>query len=301
MATQIKTIKQKITSISNIKKITKTMEMVSIAKMKKTVSASVASREYSKYAMEILQTIASAKKTKHRFLEMGKGNKVLLLIVASNKGLCGSYNMNISKTVQKYRRARSQFEFEVITIGKQAERIARRNNFKIVASFHEFGEEITADETSVLQKMILDEFSKDGKYRKVAVVYTEFVKQLSYKAIVRQLLPISLSKVKDILEDHVPHVETDKGKQTALWLFEPSEERVLNKIIPDLLNDTLLQVMLEALASEHSSRMMAMKNATENATELVADLLLTYNRARQSNITQEVAEIIAGAEALNKN
>ncbi len=299
MATQIKTIKQKITSISNIKKITKTMEMVSIAKMKKAVDLSLRSKEYAKYALAILKTLAKEREIEHPLLELGAGEATLLVVFASNKGLCGSYNMNVSKLVHQYKMKHGG-NIEVVTIGKQAEKIANRNRFKIVASFHEFGEEISIEEVISLRKFLMRQFLETGKYKRVVAIYTEFVKRLNYQPIARKLLPVSIKATQNFISDHVEVDDADK-KVSSLYIFEPSEARVLEKVIPTLLNDVLLQIMLESLASEHSSRMVAMKNATDNATELVSDLLLTFNRARQANITQEVAEIIAGAEALNKN
>lgn len=300
MATQIKTIKQKITSISNIKKITKTMEMVSIAKMKKAVDLSLRSKEYAKYALEILKTLANEREIEHPLLELGKGDTTLLVIFASNKGLCGSYNMNISKLVHQYKMKHGE-KIEAVTIGKQAEKIAHRNKFKIIASFHDFGEDISIEEVVSLRKFLMKQFLETGKYKRVVAIYTEFVKRLNYQPIARKILPVTVKATQNLLSDSASALVEKNGGTMPLYIFEPSEARVLEKVIPTLLNDVLLQIMLESLASEHSSRMVAMKNATDNATELVSDLLLTFNRARQANITQEVAEIIAGAEALNKN
>ncbi len=301
MAVQSKIIKQKMLSVGNIKKITKTMEMVSVSKMRKAVSNSLASRQYARYALELLVTLAKERNIPNPLLEEGKGDKTLIVIVASNKGLCGGYNVNISKAVSKFKKENQ--DLECIAIGKQAERIANRNNLKIVASLNDFKEDVTLDEIDLLKKIILKEFIELKKYKNVSIVYTQFIKQLEYSPSIKEIIPVSAKTTRNILE------ETDKGsvddrfdkKSMALYLFEPSEERVLDKVIPELLGATLFQIILEAQASEHSSRMVAMKNATDNAGELLDDLRLTYNRARQTGITQEVAEIIGGAEALNTN
>ena len=301
MAVQSKIIKQKMLSVGNIKKITKTMEMVSVSKMRKAVSNSLASRQYARYALELLVTLAKERNIPNPLLEEGKGDKTLIVIVASNKGLCGGYNVNISKAVSKFKKENQ--DLECIAIGKQAERIANRNNLKIVASLNDFKEDVTLDEIDLLKKIILKEFIELKKYKNVSIVYTQFIKQLEYSPSIKEIIPVSAKTTRNILE------ETDEGsvddrfdkKSMALYLFEPSEERVLDKVIPELLGATLFQIILEAQASEHSSRMVAMKNATDNAGELLDDLRLTYNRARQTGITQEVAEIIGGAEALNTN
>jgi F-type H+-transporting ATPase subunit gamma len=303
MAIQTKIIKQKMTSIGSIKKITKTMEMVSVSKMKKAVNNSLISREYSRYALEILITLAKERSVPHPLLENGYGKKELLIIVASNKGLCGGYNVNISKSVAKFIEKNKDFEIECLTIGRQAERISKRNKLKIIASINEFGENITLEEIDVLKKIIIDKFINTKIYKSVSIVYTQFVKQLEYKPFVREIIPVSLKTARNIIEETIEGSIDERFEKNSmsLYLFEPNEERVLEKVIPDLLSAILLQIMLEAQASEHSSRMVAMKNATDNAGELLDDLKLTYNRARQSGITQEVAEIIGGAEALNIN
>lgn len=303
MAIQSKIIKQKMASIGSIKKITKTMEMVSVSKMKKAVSNSLASREYARYALELIITLSKERDIPHPLLEEGPGNKRLLIIVASNKGLCGGYNVNISKSVSKFKAKYEGEEIECITIGRQSERIARRNKINIIASITEFGENISLNEIEILNKIILREFIELKNYKNVSIAYTQFIKQLDYRPNIREIIPVSSKTARNIIE------ETEKGsteerfdkKSMALYLFEPNEEKVLNKIIPDLMSAILFQIMLGAQASEHSSRMVAMRNATDNAGELLDNLKLTYNRARQAGITQEVAEIIGGAEALNTN
>jgi F-type H+-transporting ATPase subunit gamma len=303
MAIQTKIIKHKMASIGNIKKITRTMEMVSVSKMKRAVNKSLSSRLYARYALQLLITLAKERNITHPLLEIGIGNKTLIIIVASNKGLCGGYNVNISKIISKLIANNGNENFDCVTIGKQAERIANRNKINIIASLNEFGEEIELDEVEVLKNIIVNEYINNKKYKNILVAYTQFIKQLNYQSQIIELIPISPKTTRNILE------ETEEGREDerfnkdsmALYLFEPTEERVLEQVIPDLLRATLLQIMQEAQASEQSSRMVAMKNATDNASELLADLSLTYNRARQAGITQEVAEIIGGAEALNTN
>jgi F-type H+-transporting ATPase subunit gamma len=303
MAIQTKAIKQKMKSIGSIKKITKTMEMVSVSKMKKAVSNSLSSRLYARYALELLVTLSKERNASHPLLEEGKGDKKLLIIVASNKGLCGGYNVNISKSVSKFKTQNKDTEIDCITIGKQSERIAKRNKLNIIASITEFGENIELEEINILTKIVIKEFVTLKNYKNVSIAYTQFVKQLDYRPNIREIIPVSSKTTRNIIEeiDFGSKEERFEKKSMALYLFEPNEERILSKVIPDLLKAIFFQVMLEAQASEHSSRMVAMKNATDNAGELLDDLNLTYNRARQAGITQEVAEIIGGAEALNTN
>lgn len=300
MAIQTKAIKQKMTSVGNIKKITRTMEMVSVSKMKRAVARSFASREYARYALELLITLSKERNISNSLLEYGTGDKILLVIVASNKGLCGGYNINVSKTVSKFKASAGR-EIDCIAIGKQAERIARRNSIPIIASFNEFGEDIDFAEIETLRKVVIKEFLEAKKYNSVSIAYTEFVKQMDYLPKIREILPVSPKTTRNIIESTQEGRDESRfeKRSMALYLFEPSEEKVLTHVIPHLLSATLFQIMLDAGASEHSSRMVAMKNATDNAGTLLNDLRLTYNRARQASITQEVAEIIGGAEALN--
>lgn len=302
MAIQTKIIKQKMSSVGNIKKITKTMEMVSVSKMKRAVSRSFASREYARYALEIMVTLSKERNMTDPLLEYGEGNKTLLLIIASNKGLCGGYNVNVSKAVSKFKSS-NDGEIDAVTIGKQAEKIANRNKIPIVVSFNEFGDEIDLSKVKTLRKILIKEFVETKKYKNVVVAYTEFVKQLQYSPKVVELIPVSPKTTRNIIESTEDGREDSRfsKKSMALYLFEPSEARILRKVIPNLLSATIFQILLDSSASEHSSRMVAMKNATDNAGELLNNLKLTYNRARQASITQEVAEIIGGAEALNTN
>jgi F-type H+-transporting ATPase subunit gamma len=303
MAIQAKAIKNKMKSIGSIKKITKTMEMVSISKMKKTVGSSVASRDYARYSLELLINLSKERNVTHPLLEKGVGAKTLLVIVASNKGLCGSYNVNISKSVSRLKEKQPDDEIECITIGKQAEKIANRNKLKIIASINEFKETISIEEIDVLKQIILKEFLDKKDYKNVLIAYTQFIKQLDYRPTIRELIPIGPKAVRNIIDEMEEGKKEEKfdKRSMALYLFEPNEERVLGKVVKDLLSVVLFQIMIEALASEHSSRMVAMKQATDSAEELLEDLKLTHNRARQARITQEVAEIIGGAEALNTN
>lgn len=300
MATQIKTIKQKIGSVQNIRKITKTMEMVSVAKMRKAINRAVASRDYAKYALEILMTLINERNISHPLMESRVGDTTLLVIIASNKGLCGSYNMNVSKTVAKYMKENPTMKFDCIVIGKQAEKIARRFGLNILDRYHEFKDDFGLEQIKMLRRQIVALFSEKNHYHNVVIAYTEFVKQMVSRAGVKEILPVTTKISEKIVQENDTGVDTftPNKRGMAEYIFEPSEQRVLDKLIPNFISTLLFQVLLEANASEHSSRMFAMKNATDNATGILEDLVLTYNRARQANITQEVAEIIAGAEAL---
>jgi len=299
MAIQAKVIKEKIKSVGNIKKITKTMEMVSVSKMRRAISDTQASREYARHALQLMVTLSKKRSIAHPMLIPGLGAKTLLVIIASNKGLCGGYNTNVSKRVSRFKE-KHDGEIEAITLGRQAELIANRNGIPIKASFKEFGEDIDIVKVKSLRKMIQKEFLESGEYKGVQVVYTQFVKQLDYRPKVREIIPISPKTTREIIEE-IEHGSTQERfnlDSMSVYLFEPSEEEVLDQILPSLISSALFQIILEASASEHSSRMIAMQSASDNAEELEKDLTLTFNRARQAGITQEISEIISGANAL---
>ncbi|MEZ4114423.1 MAG: ATP synthase F1 subunit gamma [Candidatus Paceibacterota bacterium] len=298
MGLATKAIKQKIKSVNNIKKITKTMEMVSVSKMKKTTDRVTRGRAYSRYALELLHHIAGEKHISHPFLEKNKTEKTLVIVISSNKGLAGAYNVNISKSLAKYK-ASTKNTIDCITIGKQSEKSARRNGLEIVASFIEFSEKSTSEEFLAIRDIIISEF-KSGKYESIKILYTEFKSSTSYKPFLMQILPVKEEIYRDLLlPDSDENTKHDEKKKLSLYTFEPSEAEILDTVIKQLLEQAIFHTFLESLASEHSSRMFAMKNANDSANTMVSELTLYYNRVRQGAITQEIAEIVGGAAAMS--
>ncbi len=298
MGLATKAIKQKIKSVNNIKKITKTMEMVSVAKMKKTTERVTRGRAYSRYALELLHHIAGEKHISHPLLEKRKTGKVLVVVISSSKGLAGSYNVNISKALARYK-ASTKNEIDCITIGKQSEKSARRNSLPIIASFIDFSEKSTSEEFLAIRDMVLKEF-EGGEYEAVKILYTEFKTATSYKPFLMQVLPVKEEIYKDmLLSAGGEQGEYNKEKNLSLYVFEPSEEHVLDSVVRQLLGQAIFHTFLESLASEHSSRMFAMKNANDSAKEILDELTLYYNQVRQSAITAEIAEIVGGAAAMS--
>lgn len=292
-----KEIKLKIGTISNIKKITKTMEMVSVSKMKKMVARASASKEYAVKALQLLGNLALERNVEHRLLEQGKGEKNLLVVFASNKGLCGGFNVNISKKLSEIAK-QSKRTLDVITIGKQAERAARRNNLSIVASFIDFNEKTGSDDFLVLKQILLDNMS-GGDYHETWMLYTEFQSAMSYTPVNYQILPPNIDTLTHLfVEEERKERFGHKLKSLSRYVIEPSPEELIERIVPELVHASLYHAHLESQASEHSARMFAMKNASDNAKTLVEDLTLQYNKARQAAITQEISEIVGGAEAL---
>ena len=292
MTKVMKEIKTKITSVGNIKKITRTMEMVSVAKMRKTTERALASQPYARYALELLVHLAENQEVDHPYVQPGAGTRNLVVIVGSNKGLCGAYNMNINKRVRRLTQGRT--DWDAITIGKQAERIARRNSLPVIASFTTFGDVVTVDDVASVIQVATSQFSS-GSYQSVVLAYTNYIKMMDYVPAVTQLLPITADSLPEMAE--AANVELGKVTNLALYEFEPNPQEVLEEAVDSLLMSIVFQALLESAASEHSSRMVAMKGATDNAGNLMEALRLSYNKARQEAITREISEIAAGGEA----
>lgn len=301
MPISTKAIKGRIQSVKNTKKITKAMEMVAASKMRKAVELSLSSREYAQLALELLVNISQNRVVNHPLLKHPRAkDSTLLLIIASNKGLCGSYNVNVFKEVKQYVDNHKDMEkIEAVCVGKYAERYARKLRLKVIASFIELPDAISPEDIRGLTRLVIDEFLK-GHYYRIRVVYTNFISAMSNEILIRSILPVKEENIRKSImfaggnDSKQLNIE-DRGMM--LYQFEPSEEETLNRVLPILTEAQIYQALLESAASEHSARMLAMKNASESAEEMIDELTLTFNKARQAGITQEIVEIATGAEA----
>jgi F-type H+-transporting ATPase subunit gamma len=265
------------------------MELVAASKMRKAVNAVLMSRPYSKLAWETVMSIGEKIDTSmHPLLRASKTiERVLVLLVASDRGLAGGYNTNVIKTaLQEIRRLGEHVEIETICIGKRGADAMRRAGQNILASFTEITNNTKFEEVLPIGRMIIHEFS-GGRFDKALLVYTDFVSAISQKPMMVELLPVG---------ERVERIEKTEREYT----FEPTPSDVLDKILPRLVETMVYQAVLEAAASEHSSRMMSMRSASDNAEEMIDDLTFTFNQARQAGITQEIAEISSGKAALEK-
>jgi F-type H+-transporting ATPase subunit gamma len=296
MAMQTKTIKAKMKSVQNIGKITKAMEMISVSKMKKSVAKRAASDTFAQRSFELFENLHVHKNLTHSYLEARKGTKALIVIIASNKGLCGGYNMNVSKQVTKFVKENPKLVVDAIVVGKQAERIAHRNNLHVVSSFTDFSDYYNASEVRSLLHTITENYALEENYQQVVIAYTQFISSLSFDAKVTPLMPLDIDQTARMLGTES---SSENKKKFALYTFEPNEQEVLDTVVPSVLMTLIYQLLLESLASEHSSRVMAMRNASDNAGEMLEELRLNYNRARQAAITQEIAEIVGGSAAMS--
>lgn len=279
---QTKLIKEKIKSVGSIKKITKTMEMVSAAKMKKAIDGAHTLRPFHEEAQHVLADISLDSFTHHPLLEDNGVREEVVIIVASNKGLCGSYNVNVYRKLLETYTEEKRKNLKIVSFGKYAEKVAKKLHCETLASFNH--PLLTGDDAHAAVTLLLGWYL-EKKIGKVSILYTHFTSASAFTPTVVQLLPFA-SEGKP---DH--HRE-------PRYIYEPDEEAVLSSIVPMMLHNIVYGCVLESYASEHSARMFAMKSATDNAKEIQDDLKLYFNRARQGQVTQEIAEITSGAMAL---
>ena len=298
MAATTKEIERRIRSIDNTKKITKAMEMVSAAKMRKAVSQVSLTKAYARAAWSLAQSLYArlGNSEEHPLLTVRPIKKVALVAVSANKGLCGTFNRDIInltlETIETFKK--NNIETEVMTYGKKCGVALAARNAKIIADFKKEDIAASVNEVDSIEKLLVDGFLS-GTYDACYVIYTDYRSTLKQVPLRVQLLPFTPHPDSNLGEVH--EKSDDKENEQKIFeesLFEPSREIVLNYIIPRLIKIELYQAVLESNACEHSARMVAMKNANEAAGEMVDYLQLIYNRARQASITQEIAEISAG-------
>ncbi|NTW27090.1 MAG: ATP synthase F1 subunit gamma [Candidatus Moranbacteria bacterium] len=312
-------IKRRIRSINSTKKITRAMEMVSAAKMRRAVASVLGIRPYAHSAWSVLTNLARAFEASQGsgFLDVREVKSVLMVVVTSSRGLCGSFNTQIAKKIKEEilhpeklkinRIGKKKIESNVknedlkidfITVGKKGENLVRKLGKEIVAAFADGGAFAKVVDIKPLSKIVMDDYLAK-KYDKVVVIYTDYVSAVNQQTRIRQILPISKIDIeKQIAEIDMLAKEYGLEKPMVEYKVEPSPAEVLEFIIPRLIEMQLFHAILESQASEQSARMLAMRNATDAAGEMSEDLTLAYNQIRQGKITQEIAEISAGRAAL---
>lgn len=318
MANNTKEIRRRIKSVASTKKITRAMEMVSAAKMRRAVASVLAIRPYAHSAWSVLTNLARAFETHGKgLLEVREVKSVLMITINSNRGLCGSFNAQVVRKIKeelanperlkvnrigdkkiKSKVKDSELKIDFVTIGKKGEGIIKKLGREIVASFPELTYVPGIESVRAVSKIAMDEYLAK-KYDKVVVVYTDYVSAIVQQPKIRQILPISKVDIeKQIAEMDSAAQEFGLKKPVLEYKIEPSPKEVLEYIFPRLIEMQIYHAILESNASKESARMLAMRNATDAAGEMVTDLTLAYNQIRQMKITQEIAEISAGRAAL---
>lgn len=295
-----KEIKRRLRSIANTKKITKAMELVAAAKMRKAVQSVLATRAYSNAAWQIVKDLSARTDPAHHPLlqKKDKIKSIGVVLMTSNRGLCGGFNREIVETVADYLKDKAGAAVEVSLVGKRGRDIMYRHDHKVVAEFTKADVAASITEVTALAKLIIGDYLS-GKYDKVVMAYTDYESAVKQRPRIRKLLPIEQEDDELGFADKAKkQAEADKGQRDYEYLFEPSPDAVLDQMLYRLIELQIYQALLESNASEHSARMIAMRNASEAASDMIDDLTLTFNQARQQAITSELADISAGTAAV---
>jgi len=297
-----KEIKRRIKSVKNTKKITKAMELVAASKMKRAVASTLASRLYSGYSWEILTSVAeNLEENAHPFFNEQKQGKTLVVLITSNRGLCGGYDSQIiKKTLHRLQGINEkQDEVDIITVGKKGDMAMRRINQNITGVFTNIPDiNLALSDVAPLSRFLMDQYI-NHTYKKVYIAYTHFSSALSQKPIIKQLLPISKQEVKENLKEAIKNLPEQVKNTKINYLFEGDFDTLITSLSENITRMQIYQMFLESNASEQSSRMLAMKNASDASSEMIDDLTLMFNKARQANITREISEISAGMASVN--
>ena len=284
----MKEIKRRRGSIQSTRQITKAMQLVSTVKLQKTRTKAEEAKPYFSLMYDTMFSILSrSNNMSHRFVKASneKEGKKAIIVISSNRGLAGGYNNNIARLVET---SFSKEEALIYAIGKKAKDTLERRGYEIIGEYNEvILDPMYQDAVDITKKLLSD--YEEGKISEIYVVYTHFKNTVVHVPTLKKLLPISLDEAEK---------EEDKEKSTLLMNYAPNEEEVLEAIVPKYISAIIYGSLQQAIASENGARMNAMENATNNADELIDKLLLKYNRARQGAITQELTEIVAGANAI---
>src|SRR5688572_14946840 len=291
----LKDIRGRIGSVRNIAQITRAMEMVAASRMKRAQDAILAARPYSDELRAALSRVAAVVGEEvHPLLARRPVKRVALIMITTDRGLAGSLNANAIRAALRWTQDRigratedgGRVEVEAITIGRKGRDGLRRAGIPIAAHFPQLGDRPAFSDVTPIARLVTEDFL-EGKYDEIDVAYSTFISTLTQRPEIKPLLPIATPK-----QEEGADVENDE------YLFEPSPEAVLSKLLPHFVAIDLYRAVLENQASEQSARMIAMRNSTDNANELIEDLTLVYNKTRQATITREMIEIASGAEAL---
>jgi F-type H+-transporting ATPase subunit gamma len=293
MAANTRDIRRRIKSVKNTSQITKAMQMVAAAKMRKAQNAALAGRPYAELLAKVLGSVAArAEDHSHELLENREVKKELVLVISTDKGLCGALNTNLLREVAKFDPAKTVF----VAAGRKAMQYLVRAQRTVLAEFT-LKEPLSFLESKQVSKFCMDKFTS-GEVDKVTVVFTDFINTLTQTPKARTLLPIESFEVNLDVSGASEGATVKKVEDNTEYLYEPSMVAVLEGVLPHYVHFQVYQMALDARASEHSARMVAMKSATDNAKQLIKDLTLEYNKIRQASITTELLEITTAQMAL---
>ena len=291
----LKEVRTRIASVLSTKQITSAMKMVSASKLRRAQNAIVQLRPYATKLNELLQNLSDSIDNTEEviYFKEKKINKVLLVLVSSNRGMCGAFNSNVIKAANRlisaeYSEVKRKNNLDIICIGKKVSDFYLKRKFNVISTHNEIFDGLTYAKTSEIAETVMSSFV-DGKYDKVVIIYNRFKNAAVQIITDEQFLPIK------------PIVLLETKKKTVEYLIEPDKKELVREIVPKSLKIQFYKCIIDSFASEHGARMTAMHKATDNASELIRDLNLQYNKARQANITDEILEIVSGANALKSS
>ncbi|MFN3556713.1 MAG: ATP synthase F1 subunit gamma [Bacteroidales bacterium] len=288
----LKEVRVRIASIKSTRQITSAMKMVSASKLRKGQNAILSLKPYEEQLRLMLNNINKVLKPedKNVLCTTRPVKDVLVIVVAANKGLCGTFNSHLLKATVNYLRELKEqgFNIKLWLIGKKAEDFFKKSNYHILETHHELIDNVTFESAFALARKAMD-LIENGSFQKIDVVYNSFRNAAIYNLTTEQFLPM-----------YMPESSEKSDHEEAEYIMEPTRKELLEELIPKVIQTYMYRILLDSFASEQGARMTAMHKATDNATELLKNLTITYNKVRQASITNEIVEIVGGAEALNQ-
>ncbi len=285
MAT-LRAVKKRIKSVISTRRITKAMEMVAAAKLRRAQQRVEQAKPYAQKMDQMLSHLAAAAagEITHPYFETRPVKKLTLVVIASDRGLCGSFNSNVIRRADQWLSKHTEVPVELLVIGKRAHDYYKRRKWPIIGYFGDWGGVPNYDRTREITHLLTDRFVS-GQTDQIEMIYTRFLSTVKYQLVTERYLPVE-----------PPAVKGEKGNTE--YIFEPNPEQIYAALMPGYATTKMVTALVESFASEHGSRMIAMGAATTNAGDMINTLTLDYNKARQAQITKELLEVVAGADAL---
>ena len=288
----LKEVRTRIESVNSTKQITSAMKMVAASKLRKSQNAIMALRPYAEKFSEILERINGQQTTDNR--QQSKANKVLIIPISSNKGLCGVFNANVIRETinlikNEYQTLLDNNGVDILCVGSKVEEALKFKKYPVIGNENVLLDDLTYENAAVFAERLMKDFD-DKKYDKIVFVYNQFKNAATQVLVTEQFLPFVRHRDTETPR-HQEYLQTD-------YIYQPNKEELLSVMIPKSLKLQVYKILLDSFASEQGARMISMTQATDNATELLKELNISYNKARQSAITNELVEIISGANAL---
>lgn len=286
----LKEVRTRIESVYSTKQITSAMKMVAASKLRKSQNAIMSLRPYAEKFSEMLAMTTVNGQQSTVFAEVREDGKILIIPLSSNKGLCGVFNANVIRATmnlikEEYQELYDNDRVDILCIGSKVEETLKFKKYNLVGNHNELLDDLTYDNAAVFAERLMKDF-EDKKYDKIVFVYNQFKNAATQILVTEQFLPMSSQQ------------SAVRGQSDTDFIFQPNKEEILGTMIPKSLKLQVYKILLDSFASEQGARMISMTQATDNATELLKELNLTYNKARQSAITNELVEIVSGADAL---